>query len=261
MKIASWNINSVRLREALVLEFLQDSQADVLALQETKSPVEKLPLENFANLGYHYSAALGFKGYNGVQILSKIPIVEEFPHDFCEKSDARHMAVRFENNVRLHNFYIPAGGDEPDPEINEKFAHKLQFLQEMKAYFRNNPPQKSVLVGDLNIAPLEDDVWSHKQLLKVVSHTPIEVENLKAVQEAGEWLDAVREFIPEGKLYSWWSYRGRDWEASDRGRRLDHIWLSKDWKNAITDIQHFKTYRAKERPSDHIPIMISLDLV
>jgi exodeoxyribonuclease-3 len=83
-------------------------------------------------------------------------------------------------------------------------------------------------VGDLNIAPREDDVWSHKQLLKVVSHTPIEVEHLAETQEAGGWVDVTRADIPEGQLYSWWSYRARDWDAADKGRRLDHIWATPD---------------------------------
>ena len=86
---------------------------------------------------------------------------------------------------------------------------------------------RAILVGDLNVAPLEHDVWSHKQLLRVVSHTPIECEKLNAVRDAGQWVDVMRAFVPEpAKLYTWWSYRAADWQAADRGRRLDHIWVS-----------------------------------
>ena len=258
MKIATWNINSVRLRAELVAEFLREATPDVLCLQETKSPVDKLPLEFFEEQGYAYHVARGFKGYNGVVILSKRPIVEEVALDMCGRNDARHIGAKFENGVVIHNFYVPAGGDEPDREINEKFGHKLDFLEEMRAHFAANKPEKAILVGDLNIAPLEDDVWSHKQLLKVVSHTPIEVETLAKVQDAGDWVDAVRATHPEGKLYSWWSYRGKEWETSDRGRRLDHIWCTPNLKSHIVSVDHFKPYRGKEKPSDHVPVMIDL---
>ncbi len=104
-----------------------------------------------------------------------------------------------------------------------KFGQKLDFLTDMRDYFRAERQEKSILVGDLNIAPREDDVWDHKKLLKIVSHTPIEVDHLAQVMEAGGWSDATRRDIPEGKLYSWWSYRAPDWDMADRGRRLDHL--------------------------------------
>ncbi len=257
MKIATWNINSVRLRQELVGEFLQEANPDVLCLQETKSPVEKIPYDRFEELGYKHHIARGFKGYNGVLILSKLPF-EGDAFDMLEKGDARHVSAKFEDGTTLHNFYVPAGGDEPDPEANEKFRHKLDFLAEMKSRFAAQP-QKSILVGDLNIAPLEDDVWSHKQLLKVVSHTPIEVETLGDVLQSGGWVDSVRALIPEGKLYSWWSYRARDWETSNRGRRLDHIWLTKDHADRAQSVTHFHDYRGKTQPSDHIPVMMELE--
>jgi len=170
--------------------------------------------------------ARGQKGYNGVVILSRLPIRDVGHRDFCQKGDARHAAAQLENGVTIHNYYIPAGGDEPDRQTNEKFGHKLDFLTEMRDWFTQEPPSKSILVGDLNIAPREDDVWSHKQLLKVVSHTPIEVEHLTAAQDAGAWVDVTRKDIPEGQLYSWWSYRAKDWDNADKGRRLDHVWAT-----------------------------------
>ncbi len=257
MKIATWNINSVRLRQELVCEFLNEAQPDVLCLQETKSPEDKIPYEVFEALGYTHHIARGFKGYNGVLILSKLPFEGE-AFDMLGRGDARHVSAKFENGYTIHNFYVPAGGDEPDPEINDKFRHKLDFLAEMKARFAENKPEKAILVGDLNIAPFEEDVWSHKQLLKVVSHTPIEVETLSDMRDASGFVDSVRQLIPEGKLYSWWSYRGRNWEQSDRGRRLDHIWLTDDIANEAKAVTHFKEYRGKTQPSDHIPVMMEL---
>ncbi|MGI9369731.1 MAG: exodeoxyribonuclease III, partial [Ruegeria sp.] len=173
--LATWNINSVRLREPIVLKLLQEEAPDVLCLQECKSPVEKIPTESFAALGYTHMIARGQKGYNGVAILSRLPITDAGDQDFANLGHARHVACRLENGVTIHNFYVPAGGDVPDRDVNEKFGQKLDYLTEMRDWFHSDKPKKSVLVGDLNIAPREDDVWSHKQLLKVVSHTPIEV--------------------------------------------------------------------------------------
>ena len=101
-------------------------------------------------------------------------------------------------------------------------------LTELRDHFGKDRPAKSILVGDLNIAPREDDVWNHKALLKIVSHTPIEVEHLAQTQDAGAWVDITRQDIPSGLLYSWWSYRAADWDAADKGRRLDHIWATQD---------------------------------
>ncbi|MEM8591831.1 MAG: endonuclease/exonuclease/phosphatase family protein, partial [Pseudomonadota bacterium] len=118
----------------------------------------------------------------------------------------------------------------------------------------------SVLVGDLNIAPREDDVWSHKQLLKVVSHTPIEVEHLEAAQTAGKWVDVTRQDIPEGNLYSWWSYRSPDWDKADKGRRLDHIWATPDLAGSASGSRVLREVRGWEKPSDHAPVFASFDL-
>ena len=201
--VATWNINSVRLRAGLVAQLLRDEGPDVLCLQECKSPVDKIPTDVFAALGYGHVVARGQKGYNGVAILSRLPIEDVGHRDFVGRGDARHVAAQLENGVTIHNYYVPAGGDVPDREANEKFGHKLDFLAEMRDWFRDTRPEKSILVGDLNIAPREDDVWSHKQLLKVVSHTPIETETLNDVLAEGGWTDVTRADIPEGQLYSW----------------------------------------------------------
>ena len=258
--LATWNINSVRLREGLVLKLLGEEAPDVLCLQECKSPVDKMPLASFADLGYRYVAARGQKGYNGVAILSKIPMEEAGSEDFAGLGHARHVAGRLENGVTVHNFYVPAGGDVADREINDKFGQKLDYLTDMRDWFRQETPKKSILVGDLNIAPREDDVWDHKKLLKVVSHTPIEVEHLAETQEAGEWVDVTRQDLPEGRLYSWWSYRAADWDAADKGRRLDHIWASRDIAAAGHDSRILRAARGWEKPSDHAPVFARFDL-
>jgi exodeoxyribonuclease-3 len=119
----------------------------------------------------------------------------------------------------------------------------------------------SILVGDLNIAPYEHDVWSHKQLLKIVSHTPVETEGLIEVMEKGDWVDLMRQHVPmEEKLYTWWSYRARDWKASNRGRRLDHIWSASELAGALTAIEVIEEARGWEKPSDHVPVIARFDL-
>ena len=258
--LATWNINSVRLRAELVARLLREEGPDVLCLQECKSPVDKIPAEIFANLGYRHMVARGQKGYNGVAILSKLPMEEVEAHDFAQLGHARHIAGRLENGVTIHNFYVPAGGDVADREVNEKFGQKLDYLTDMRDWARQTNPQKSILVGDLNIAPREDDVWSHKQLLKVVSHTPIEVEHLGAAMEAGKWVDVTRQDIPQGQLFSWWSYRARDWDAADKGRRLDHVWATPDISNAAHSSRVLRDVRGWEKPSDHAPVFATFDL-
>ena len=258
--LATWNINSVRLREPLVERLLREEAPDILCLQECKSPVEKIPRERFAALGYPYMVARGQKGYNGVAILSRLPIEDAGDLDFAGLGQARHVAGRLENGLLIHNFYVPAGGDKPDREINEKFGQKLDYLAEMRDWFRAERPERAILVGDLNIAPREDDVWNHKALLKIVSHTPVEVEHLGAAQEAGRWVDVTRRDIPRGRLYSWWSYRARDWDAADKGRRLDHVWATPDIAAAAHGSRILRAARGWEKPSDHAPVFATFDL-
>lgn len=258
--VATWNINSVRLRLPIVQSFLQTHAPDVLCLQETKCPNDAFPTAAFRKLGYEHVEIHGQKGYHGVATISKHPLEDVGSRDFCSMGDCRHIdtVVRMPSRaVRIHNFYVPAGGDEPDPEINPKFRHKLGFLDEMRDIAADpGTADSAILVGDLNIAPLETDVWSHKQLLKVVSHTPIETETLEALRRAGGWSDLMRVFIPpEEKIFTWWSYRAKDWDVSDRGRRLDHVWGTPDLEPLLSDITVLREARGWEKPSDHVPVI------
>jgi exodeoxyribonuclease-3 len=192
--------------------------------------------------------------------LSKLPLEDAGGEDFAALGHARHVAARLPNGVVIHNCYVPAGGDIPDRTENEKFGQKLDFLTQMRDHFHAGKPQKAILVGDLNIAPREDDVWSHKALLKIVSHTPIEVEHLAQTQDAGRWVDVTRQDIPQGLLYSWWSYRAADWDAADKGRRLDHIWATPDIANAAHGSRILRPCRGWEQPSDHVPVFATFDL-
>jgi exodeoxyribonuclease-3 len=265
LRVATWNINSVRLRQGLLTDLVAALEPDVLCLQETKCPDELFPpLEELRALGFAHVARRGMKGYNGVAVLSRLPFaVRADDPDWCARQDCRHLGVELDapgGPVELHDFYVPAGGDVPDREANPKFAHKLDFVAEATAWTAaRGPARRAVLVGDLNIAPLEHDVWSHRQMLDVVSHTPGEVEALAGWRRAGDWHDAVRHFVPEDqKLYTWWSYRARDWEATDRGRRLDHIWVSQDLAGRLSRHAVLKPARGWTQASDHVPVMVEI---
>jgi len=261
MRIVTWNINSLRLRLPLVERLVGALNPDVLCLQETKVEDGLFPHEALAALGFAHRAVVGMKGYNGVAILSRLPLGATTAKRWCGRKDARHLAVRLPGDIELHNFYVPAGGDIPDPAANDKFAHKLSFVEEAARWWARQKQRgaRRVLVGDLNIAPLEHDVWSHKQLLDVVSHTPAEVERFARWQESQGWVDAVRHFVPaDQKLYSWWSYRAHDWVASNRGRRLDHIWVSPVLQPSLERAIVLREARGWPQPSDHVPVSIDL---
>ena len=261
MRIATWNINSLRLRMPTLGKIVKALEPDVVCLQETKVEDSLFPADDVRKLGFEHMLFRGMKSYNGVAILSRLPLVEMKKRQWCGKDDCRHLAAKLPDGTELHNFYVPAGGDIPDPVENEKFAHKLGFIEEMAEWFGSKRAAKRILVGDLNIAPLENDVWSHKQLLKIVSHTPVEVDGRNKIMKVHNWIDAVREIIPpDEQLYSWWSYRNRTWPGSDRGRRLDHMWITPPLKDKLKDASVFREARGWEKPSDHVHVTIDLDI-
>jgi exodeoxyribonuclease III len=261
MRVCTWNINSVRLRLPLLLRLIAEHQPDVIALQEIKCQNVDFPAAALAEAGYPHQHVAGMKSYNGVAILARAPLQEVGIRNWQGKEDCRHIHAVIEGGVELHNIYLPAGGDIPDPDANPKFAHKLGFVEEQTSWWSKQPKgAPRILLGDLNIAPLEHDVWSHRQMQDVVSHTPAEIERFAKLQEAHGWIDALRHFIPpEEKLYTWWSYRAADWAASNRGRRLDHIWVTEVLRPKLKQVQILRDARGWEpKPSDHVPVMIDL---
>ncbi|OYX12314.1 MAG: exodeoxyribonuclease III [Rhizobiales bacterium 32-66-8] len=277
LTVCTWNINSVRIRLDLVKAMVERLNPDVLCLQETKCQDDKFPLAAIRDLGFPHIALNGQKGWHGVATFSKRPFAAIERGEFCGKGDARHIAVTLgaeaglSRPVSIHNFYVPAGGDIPDPEQNEKFAHKLAFLDEITQWPRltahadtaanGGDGGHAILVGDLNIAPLDTDVWGHKQMLGVVSHTPVEVERLARLQASGDWVDVMRAFVPpQEKLFTWWSYRSPDWTANDRGRRLDHVWTSPSLAPCARAMTVLREARAWERPSDHVPVAVTFEI-
>lgn len=264
-RLATWNINSVRLRLALVERLIIEHQPDILCLQEIKCVNDAFPLAALARHGYRHIEICGQKGYHGVATLSRLPILSAVDRqDFHGRGEARHLAVSLDAGeaqpIVVHNLYVPAGGDEPDPDTNPKFRDKLDFLHGTAAWFEaasRKARGRMVLAGDLNVAPLETDVWSHRQLLRVVSHTPVEVEGLKRLQASYDWVDVMRRHVPpEEKLFTWWSYRNRDWRASNRGRRLDHVWATPDLAATSRTMRVLSEARDWTRGSDHVPVIV-----
>ncbi len=242
------------------MQLIDKQKPDVICLQETKTPDEFFPVDAFVGKGFMHYHFTGMKGYNGVAIFSKLPLSAPQIYKRVGKNDCRHISARVDEKFELHNIYIPAGGYEADM-ASEKFRHKLDFVDELAKWFPKERTAKApmIAVGDLNIAPLENDVWDHKKMLDVVSHTPIEVEKFTRFYNSIGWVDAIRHFVPEEKkLYSWWSYRAADWDAADKGRRLDHIWVTKGLKPAIKKHQILRDVRGWERPSDHAPVILDL---
>lgn len=254
LRIASWNINSVRARADIVARFLEEEAPDILCLQETKVADDSFPFALFHARGYDHVLINGQRMHHGVAIASRVPLTVADRFDWQANGEARHLGVLLPNGVRLDNVYVPAGGDIPDRAQNPKFGQKLDFLDRMIAWSAQLR-QPAIMTGDFNIAPLESDVWNHKALLDVVSHTPVEVERLAQLQAAAGWVDLGRHFVrAPDRLYTWWSYRAKDWTAGDRGRRLDHMWATPDIAPRAVAHRVHEACRSWDKPSDHIPI-------
>ena len=255
LKIASWNINSVRARIEIVEKFLREERPDILCLQETKVVDGDFPRAAFHRLGYRHIILCGQRMHHGVAIISRIPMREDVRLDWQSIGEARHLGVRLDCGIRLENVYVPAGGDVPDREVNPKFGQKLDFIERMTRW-SEDCRCPTLLVGDFNVAPLECDVWSHKQLLNVVSHTPIEVEALERMRQAHQWIDIGRNFVAApARCFTWWSYRSMDWTKNDRGRRLDHMWATRDVAAQAIGHHVYEPCRGWTRPSDHVPLV------
>jgi len=260
LKIASWNINSVRARIDIVARFLAEEQPDILCLQETKVVNDIFPTGPFAQLGYKDHLLNGQRMHHGVAILSRVPLRDDARHDWQDNGEARHVGAMLDCGIRLENVYVPAGGDVPDRTINPKFGQKLDFVERMTRW-SEALREPTLIVGDFNIAPLECDVWNHKALLGVVSHTPVEVEALGRLQAAHGWVDLGRRFIPAPERnFTWWSYRAKDWTVGDRGRRLDHMWASPAVAPLAVAHKVHEPCRSWLKPSDHVPLVIELEV-
>jgi len=266
ISIASWNVNSLRRRIEALGWLAAERKLDILCLQETKVVESLFPSDEIAALGYPHQAFAGIKAVNGVAILSKFPLLDVEVRDWCGRRDCRHILAWVETGTPLgklevHSLYVPAGGNLADPVRNEKFRHKLEFLTEHTHWWTaRGAGSNRVLAGDFNIAPLIADVKSYERLRLTVSHTEIEIIYLEHLRRAGGWIDALRLRHPDDEPTSTWcSHRTGDWEAIGNGKRLDHIWISKNLKPAVQTAEIFKEALGWPPPSDHAPVIVTLD--
>ena len=256
----------MRLRADQVTRFVTEEAADVICLQEIKCREAEFPAAAFAEAGFPHLRIAGQKGWHGVAIASRLPIEDAPALSICREGHARVVGAIVQG-IEIQNFYIPAGGDLPDRVENPKFDHKLDFYEKLTAEMSARDPRAPLVVaGDLNVAPGENDVWNHKFMLKVVSHTPPEIAAMAALKDSLGFIDLAREATPEPeKLFSWWSYRAADFRASNRGLRLDHIWITPGLRDAAFRTGaalarvHY-TAREWERPSDHAPVSVDLGI-
>jgi exodeoxyribonuclease III len=254
VKIATWNINSMNVRQPHVTEWLQAHEPDVLVLQEIKQTTDKFPADALMELGYH-SVASGQKTYNGVAVVSKTPArdaVTDFPD--CEDPQRRILASTVDG-VRVINLYVPNGSEVG----SEKYEYKLNWLRSLRSFLQAELAEHEnvVVLGDFNIAPADADVYDPEKWGDAILCSPLEREALGALLDLG-LTDVFREFEhPEG-TFSWWDYRAAGFRRN-AGLRIDLILTSEKMTTCCTASYVDKEPRAWERPSDHAPVVAEFD--
>ncbi len=253
MKLATWNVNSLKVRLPQVLDWLHAQQPDILCLQETKLTDENFPQDEIAAAGYR-SVYIGQKTYNGVAILSKQKgenVVNAIP-DF-EDVQKRVIAATF-GGVRVICIYVPNG----EAVGSDKYDYKLNWLPALTGWLRDELKShpKLALLGDYNIAPDDRDVYDPKLWEGKVLCSQPERDAFSALLNSG-LVDSFRLFDQPEKTYSWWDYRMMAFRRN-RGLRIDHILLSKALAQNCTACQIDKATRKLERPSDHAPVVVTL---
>ena len=256
MKVATWNVNSIRLRTESMLNWLEQTGTDVLCVQETKVDDEHFPLEQFTSAGYNV-AFFGQKSYNGVAIISthEIADVQKGFHDDDDEQPKRLIAATI-NGIRIVNTYIPNGTEL----WTEKFTFKLDWLHRLRQMFDDNCDTNSnvLLCGDFNVAPDELDVWSVPAWQGKLHFSKPERAAMDHVKQWG-FDDAFRHKNGDVQEFSWWNYREGAWQRN-QGLRIDHIWVSQPLAEKCTGCWIDKAPRGQERPSDHTPVVAEFSI-
>ena len=249
MRVASWNVNSIRAREAPVLDWLRRTQPDVLCLQETKVVDDDFPTEELERLGYAVAMA-GQRTYNGVAIVSRQPFrdVTVGLHDDGPKSDRRLIAASIAG-VRILSAYVPNGKSLDSPA----FPAKLRWLERLRETLDRTAVPDLVLCGDFNIAMDDRDVYDPEAYRGQLHFHPDEHAALACVLEYG-LVDAYRQHHSEGGRYSWWDYRGGALQRN-HGLRLDYVFATRSLARRCTEATIDAAERRRERPSDHVPVV------
>ena len=260
MKIATWNVNSLAVRLPQVLDWLAANPVDALCLQELKLSDDKFPLDALDAAGYQ-SAVFGQKTYNGVAILSRTP-ARDILKNIVGFSDEQSRVIAAtldtpQGELRLVNGYF-VNGQSPG---TDKFAYKMRWLQSLRNWLQSElaAHPNLVLVGDFNITTDDRDTYDAEGLRETIHHTTEEREHLKALLGLG-LIDAFRMFEQPEKSYSWWDYREFAFRRN-RGLRIDYILVSDALKPAVQSCVIDKLPRKNERPSDHVPVVVHLDLL
>jgi exodeoxyribonuclease III len=255
VKIAAWNVNSIRARLPVALDWLDQARPDVALLQETKVTAEQFPAEPFEDRGYNLVARGEAGGRNGVAILAKRPIEDvrvRLPGD--ERDDEARYVEAVVAGVRLASVYVPNG----TAVGSERFAYKLVFLDRLRAHARDLLEFEEALVigGDYNAAPYPIDVFDPQALDGTICYHPAERAKLRALLHLGLY-DAFRIVEPRTRAYSWWDYQGRSWRAN-QGLRIDHLLLSPQAVDRLETCAIDREPRAAKGPSDHAPVWCAL---
>jgi exodeoxyribonuclease-3 len=261
IKIAAWNVNSIKSRLHLLLPWLKETAPTIALLQETKVMDDAFPRMEIEDLGYNLALS-GQKTYNGVAILSKLPLDDvrtQLPGDESD-AQARYIeavASTKEGAVRVASVYVP-NGQSPD---SDKFQYKLRFLARLRAHIETLLPLEEALImgGDYNVAPYPADVYDPVSLDGTVCYHPLERDALRTILYGGMY-DAWRMAHPHAHAYSWWDYRGGGFEAG-KGMRIDHLLLSPQAADKLASCEIAQALRAQERPSDHAPVVCELNVV
>ena len=254
MKIATWNVNSMNVRQPHVVEWLQAHEPDVLVLQEIKQITEKFPSEALQAIGYH-SIASGQKTYNGVAVISKTPATDPV-FDFPDLDDPqRRILASTVGDVRVIDLYIPNGSEVG----SEKYAYKLGWLSSLRRFLEAeiNAHEKLVVLGDFNIAPADEDVHDPEKWGEAILCSPQERKALRDLTDLG-LTDVFRKFEHPEKTFSWWDYRAAGFRRN-AGLRIDLILTSDAMTKHCTSCYVDKEPRAWERPSDHAPVIAEFD--
>lgn len=252
VKIATWNINSIKSRLEHLLKWCDSAQPDVLCLQETKVTDDKFPERRLRTIGFEHMAFLGERAYNGVAILSRYPISDvqkNFPDD--APGAQKRLIAGTVNGIRIVNTYVPHGTRAETP----KYQFKLDWVNRLRKYFDENytPDDDVLLCGDLNIAPHELDVWKIALWKNKLHFTKPEREAIHHLKRWG-FVDVFRQVNNDLRAYSWWNYFYHSFEM-DKGLRLDHIWTSPPLAERCIDCWIDKEPRKLEHASDHAPVV------
>ncbi|MGB5334495.1 MAG: exodeoxyribonuclease III [Woeseiaceae bacterium] len=255
MKIATWNVNSMNVRQGHVIEWLQAQQPDVLVLQEIKQLTEKFPADALRDIGYH-SIASGQKTYNGVAVVSKIEPTDPVTDLPGIADPQRRVLASSAGGIRVINLYVPNGSEVG----SEKYQYKLNWLASLRDFLKAElaTHENLLVLGDFNIAPADEDVYDAEKWGDAILCSPLERKALSALLELG-LVDVFRKFEQPEKSFSWWDYRAAGFRRN-AGLRIDLILASNAMATRCTSSYIDKEPRAWDRPSDHTPVVAEFDL-